>query len=124
MMVGAKPLQKDKVFNFQHDIFFHCDMGKLHRPLNVTICHWRFLKCKSSGEFSRYFQLEILARQEDIVLRGCQSCNTCSTISTILEEGGAVSHFPPNFCQSDEDPVNPGSGCTITFLGGRASEPN
>ena len=134
MMVGTNHHRKTECWQTKHpsekniwwatfDIFFHCDMSELHCPLYVTICNWQFLKCQSSGEFSRYFQLEILARQEDIVLRGCQF-HTCLTISTILEEGGAVFPFQQNFCQSDEDPVNPGSGCTITFLGGRASEPN
>ena len=96
-------------------------MSKLHCPLNVTICHWKFLKCQSGGEFSHYFQLEILARQEDVVLRGCQ-CHTCLKLFQLFWKREAQPPFPQKFPQSDEDPVNPGSECT--FLGGRPSDSN
>ena len=99
--------------NFQLDIFCHCDMSKLHCPLNVTICHWKFLKCQSGGEFSHYFQLEILARQEDVVLRGCQ-CHTCLKLFQLFWKREAQPPFPQKFPQSDEDPVNPASRVHIS----------
>ena len=111
--VGRSNISQRKPLNFQRDIFFHCDMSKLHCPLNVTICHWKFLKCQSSGEFSHYFQLEILARQEDVVLRGCQ-CHTCLKLFQLFWKREAQPPFPQKFPQSDEDPVNPASRVHIS----------